>query len=280
MSNSANLAKPTTLAQMQRNFISDCLSGRLTQDNTLMAKDIDSRSISAQGLMGIYQNSGIANISQALSLTYPVIEKLVGEDFFRATCGQYIAVNWPKSGNMDDYGSEFPDFLAQFEHAKHLVYLKDVARLEWIFHLSSLAEDANFTDWSTLAQVTEILQLQFLLAPSVNLINSIFPIDEIWQFNQSGNSSDFDVKAVVNININDTFNDKSEDKMIHLLVFRQALKTIIMPISIGEFSLLQAIEQGQNFEQAIIIATTQQAEFSIDNCLKKFIELGVISGFS
>ena len=278
--NPANSDKPPTLAQMQRNFISDCLSGKLTPDNTLMAKNIDCRNISAQGLMGIYQNSGIANISQALSLTYPVIEKLVGEDFFRATCRQFIAVNWPESGNMDDYGNEFPYFLAQFEHAKHLVYLKDVARLEWDFHLSSLADDAEITDWSKLVQVTDILQLQFSLAPSVNLISSIFPIDKIWQFNQSSNPSGFDVKANINININDNLNDRNEEGITYLLVFRQVFKTVIMQITVGEFSLLQAIEQDQNFEQAITSATTQQADISIDNSLKKFIELGVISGFS
>ena len=80
----------TKLAEMQRNFISDCLSGKLTKDNTLVVDDIDTRVISAQGLMGIYQNSAIANITHSLSLTYPVIKKLVGKVFFRATCRQFI----------------------------------------------------------------------------------------------------------------------------------------------------------------------------------------------
>ena len=214
----SNSVKTSTLAQMQRNFINDCLSGKLTQENTLMAKDIDSRSISAQGLMGIYQNSAIANITHSLSLTYPVIEKLVGEDFFQATCKEFIRVTWPKSGNMDDYGVEFADFLAQFEHAKHLAYLPDVARLEWIFHQSSLADDAKITDWSTLAQVTDILQLCFILAPSVKFITSVFPIDKIWQFNRSDNPADIDFS-----NENEDACDKSQH--ISLLVFRQELKT-------------------------------------------------------
>ena len=82
----------TTLADLQRNFISDCLSGKLKQDNILLAKDIDSSVISAQGLMGIYQNSAIANITNSLILTYPVIEKLVGEEFFSAMCREFIYI--------------------------------------------------------------------------------------------------------------------------------------------------------------------------------------------
>jgi hypothetical protein len=262
------------LAQLQRNFISDCLSGKLTKDNTLMAKDIDSRVISAQGLMGIYQHSAIANITYSLSLTYPVIEKLVGKAFFQATCKEFIRVIWPKSGNMDDYGVEFADFLAQFEHAKHLTYLQDVARLEWAFHQSSLADEASITDWSTLAQVSDILQLCFILAPSVNLLTSIYPIEQIWQSNQSDIPSAAELDLSV---VND--NGEYKSKYVYLLVFRQGLKTLILSISQGEFTLLQAIFEKQNFEQAIIKATEQQADISIDNSLKKFIELGVISGF-
>jgi hypothetical protein len=258
----------TKLAELQRNFISDCLSGKLKQENALLTKDIDSSVISAQGLMGIYQNSAIANITNSLKLTYPVIEKLVGEEFFSAMCKEFIYITWPKSGNMDDYGVEFPDFLAEFEHAKHLLYLKDVARLEWVFHQSSLADDAIITDWSTLAQASDILQLQFLLAPSFSLISSAFPIDKIWHLNQDGTPDDEKV----------AFTDE-QDNNTFIVLFRQQLKTVVLPISAGEFALLSAFNNKEIFEQAIVAASQKQADFSIDESLKKFIELGIISGF-
>ena len=53
----------TKLAELQTNFIHDCLSGALTADNTLMANYLNTQLISAQGLMGIYQSSAIANIT-------------------------------------------------------------------------------------------------------------------------------------------------------------------------------------------------------------------------
>ena len=258
----------TTLAELQRNFISDCLSGKLRQDDNLLTKNIDSSAISAQGLMGIYQNSAIANITHSLILTYPVIEKLVGEAFFSAMCREYIFLTWPQSGNMDDYGVEFPEFIAEFEHAKHLLYLKDVARLEWAFHQSSLAEDAAITDWSTLAQASDILQLIFLVTPSLSLISSTFPIDKIWHLNQDNTPLDIEVE----------FTDE-QDNNTFIVLFRQQLKTVVLPITAGDFALLNAFDNGETFEKAIVVASAKQADFSIDDSLKKFIELGVISGF-
>lgn len=258
------------LADMQRNFISDCLSGKLTKDNTLMAADIDTHAISAQGLMGIYQSSAIANITHSLSLTYPVIEKLVGEDFFRATCRQFIREVWPKSANMDDYGGEFPEFLSEFKHAKHLAYLADVARLEWAFHQSSLADNSTMTDWSTLAQVTEILQLQFVLAPSHRLIKSAYPIDKIWQVNQDN--------ALSNIEIDFRLYDETNNSTF-LVLIRPELKTVIVALTEGEFEFLHCLENNQTFEQAITTATVKQEDFSVDNSLKKLIELSIIIDF-
>ncbi len=261
--------KVTTLAELQRNFISDCLSGKLRQNNILLAKEIDSSFISAQGLMGIYQNSAIANITNSLILTYPVIEKLVGSAFFSAMCREFIYVTWPKTGNMDDYGVEFPNFIAEFEHAKHLIYLKDVARLEWAFHKSSLANDAIIIDWSALAKVRDILKLTFILTPSLSLVHSTFPVDKIWHLNQENASSDFDLKLT---------DEQVDDHFI--LLFRKQLKTVVLPITVGEFAFLEAFDNQETFEQAIEIASAKQVGFSVDDSLKKFIELGVIIGFS
>ena len=260
----------STLAQMQRNFISDCLSGKLTSDNTLLTCGVDTRFISAQGLMGIYKNSAIANITQALSLTYPVIEKLVGKDFFNAACRHFIRDVWPESGNMDDYGSEFPTFLAEFEHAKHLVYLEDVARLEWALHLSSLANNAIITDWSTLAYVADILQLQFTLSPSIQLIRSSHPIDRIWQLNQHSDLQDNQVDLSLD---DETRND------ILLVVARPELKTVIFSVTVGEFEFLHCCEKAQTFEQAITSATLKQADFCVEESLRSFIERLVIIDF-
>ena len=71
-----------------------------------------------------------------------------------------------------------------------------------------------------------------------------------------------------------------QDNDTFIVLFRQQLKTVILPITAGEFTLLNAFGKGETFEQAIVVASAKQADFSIDDSLKKFIELGVIIGFS
>jgi Putative DNA-binding domain len=257
----------TKLAQLQTNFIHDCLSGPLTADNTLMANDLDTQLISAQGLMGIYQHSAIANITNSLSLSYPVIERLVGKDFFQIMCKPYIVKHWPNSGNMDDYGKYFSSFLAEFEQVKHLSYLEDVAQLEWLFHQSSLANDNSFFDWTSLAKVVSSETLTFLLSPSVSIMRSTMPVDKIWLMNQ--------VNAPENVELS-----LDGDSDTFIVLFRQELKTEMMTLIESEFTFLQSIENGLNFATAIESAKAVDDSISIDHCLKKYIELGVISGFS
>ncbi|PKH86271.1 HvfC/BufC N-terminal domain-containing protein [Colwellia sp. Bg11-28] len=257
----------TTLAELQTNFIHDCLSGSLTADNTLMANDLNTQLISAQGLMGIYQSSAIANITNSLSLSYPVIEKLVGKDFFQVMCKPYIVKHWPTSGNMDDYGEYFSSFLAEFEQVRHLSYLEDVAQLEWRFHQSSLANDNSYFDWARLAKVASSETLTFLLSPSVSIMCSTMPVDKVWLMNQ--------MNAPENIELS-----LDGDSDTYIVLFRQGLKTEMMTIDESEFTFLQSIENGLNFETAIESAKAVDADIAIDHCLKKHIELGIISGFS
>jgi len=264
----------TTLAELQRNFMRDCFSGKPSGTNVLLAKDIDTSLISASGLMGIYQGSSIANIIQALKLTYPVIEKLVGENFFRASCKKFISAHWPKSANMDDYGEEFADFLAGFEPAKQLTYLNDVAQLEWLFHLSSLASDSSPTDWARLStgEADDALQVKLLLAPSVKLISSVFPIDTIWQMNQPNSAANKDISKEIDLTQN-------VDKQTSLIVFRNGLKTEIMAVTVGEFALLSSFNQQQSLANAIEMSIKVESNISIDDVIKTFIELNIICGF-
>jgi hypothetical protein len=54
----------------------------------------------------------------------------------------------------------------------------------------------------------------------------------------------------------------------------------MMTVDESEFTFLQSIENGLNFETAIESAKAVDADIAIDHCLKKHIELGIISGFS
>ena len=67
---------------------------------------------------------------------------------------------------------------------------------------------------------------------------------------------------------------------VFILLFRQGLKTEMMTIAASEFSLLQSFSKGQLFAKAIERATAVETNISIDNVLKKYIQLGVLCSFS
>ncbi len=77
----------------------------------------------------------------------------------------------------------------------------------------------------------------------------------------------------------DSRNVSEDEHCTFLALYRREYKTVILPITLGEFVLLSGFYQRHTFEQAIVDASEKQADISIDETLKKFIELGIISGF-
>jgi hypothetical protein len=134
---------------------------------------------------GVYRNNVFASLITALRARYPVIERLVGEDFFAAAAGLFIEAFPPRSPVLIDYGEGFSDFLESFEPAAALPYLADVARLEWLRHRAYHAADRNALRPSDLASVPSdcVLALEFEFHPSSALVVSPYPIVSIWETN-------------------------------------------------------------------------------------------------
>ena len=59
----------------------------------------------------VYRNNVIGSLKTGLSKTFPVVEALVGEEFFSAMAGEFISRMPPRSPVMSEYGSEFADFV-------------------------------------------------------------------------------------------------------------------------------------------------------------------------
>ncbi|TNB47716.1 DUF2063 domain-containing protein [Martelella lutilitoris] len=95
---------------------------------------------SAVKRFGVYRNNVAVGLKGALADIFPVTRDLVGERFFSAMAGAYIAHEPPRTPVIAEYGQGFADFIATFEPAEHLFFLPDIARLEraWLdaYHAS------------------------------------------------------------------------------------------------------------------------------------------------
>jgi hypothetical protein len=133
----------------------------------------------------VYRNNVFASLVNALRARYPVIERLVGEDFFEAAAIHFIEAHPPRSPILIHYGEGFSDFLERFEPARALPYLAGVARLEWLRHRAYHAADRNALRPSDLARAPSdrAFTLKFEFHPSAALAVSPYPIVSIWETN-------------------------------------------------------------------------------------------------
>jgi hypothetical protein len=145
--------------------------------------------------LAIYRANVAANADKALSGAYPVLRQLVGEEFFGGLARVYQRATPSCSGNLYDYGGEFADFLASFEHAQSLPYLADLARLEWRVHRAYGAADAEPWDAAALLAVAPERQgeVRFEWAAGTAIVHSAYPIVQIWAIHQPGHAGEFAV---------------------------------------------------------------------------------------
>jgi hypothetical protein len=129
----------------------------------------------------IYRNTCRSTLTETLRMTYPAVDRLVGGEFFDMAACQFITAHPPNSGYLNEYGSEFADFLGAFDPASVLAYLADVARFEWALSIAANAVDAPVLDPAALAALDAACHatLGFEPHPSLSLLALAYPADQI-----------------------------------------------------------------------------------------------------
>lgn len=252
-----------SLPELQRAFA----AGVFAEDTAIARHIRDGRFPAARHLQ-VYRNNVFENLTGALKAVYPVVERLVGTGFFAYAADGYIRRHPPASGNLHDFGDSFAEFLSSFEPACELVYLPDVARLDWARHRTFHAAEHAPLAIERLAAVPpeQYQQLQFRLHPSAQLIASDYPILRIWQVNQPEYTGDIAVNLA--------------DGGVHLLVVRRELEVVIEPLSAGDDALLRAFAAGQRFEDASAAALSAQPDYDLAAALRRHVASAVIIDFS
>ena len=134
----------------------------------------------------VYRNNVASGLVAALATRFPVVKRLVGDDFFRATAHAYATVELPRSPLMLYYGETFPAFIEDFAPAAPIAYLADIARIEMARGLAFHAADATPVDIHDFAALPmdRVAELRIRLHPSISIIQSRHPIYSIWHLNQ------------------------------------------------------------------------------------------------
>jgi len=183
----------------------------------------------------VYRNNVAVSLTEALQMAFPVIRKLVGDEFFHAMAGVFLRQHPPSSALMMFYGDQMPGFLEKFEPVSHLGYLPDMARLELAIRQSYHAADSQPINPAQLQELSAdaLMQSRFELAPAVRLVRSRWPIHAIWLANTIA-----DAPAPVMA---------AQD----VLVARPEFDPQLMLLGAGGADFIGGLRQGLTFENAL-----------------------------
>ena len=135
----------------------------------------------------VYRNNVTVSLINALAATFPATLRITGADFFRAMARFHIRATPPSSPLLFEYGSDFPDFIEAYEHARQMPWLADVARIERAWLDAYHAADAGPLAPETLASISpeQLVGTVFTPHPATRIVRSHFPAVTIFAANRS-----------------------------------------------------------------------------------------------
>lgn len=228
-------------------------SSKLDIEDDLLLED------EAQLRLDIYRNNVLHSLSSALGDLYPVIKKLIGDDFFKIIAIEFICNQPPNHAALLHYGEEFSEFIKTFEGCDHLHFLPDVATLEFEYNQAYHSDDVEIFDPQQLGAVApeRLGDVTFSCHPSLKLLKSLWPVDDIWHENQK------EIPEIINL-------DSTEG--VNLLIYRLGLNVQLVNLDDNCFVFLKQLVSGKTINQAWA-ETSSQA-----NLFKRHLDAEDLSG--
>ena len=212
----------------------------------------------------VYRNNVAVSLVNALKSRFPVVEKIVGEEFFAAMARIFVLERPPCTPLLATYGDEFAAFITTFAPARELVYLADVARLEAARTRAYHAGDATPFGVAEFAALdaSALGGIRIDLHPSVEIVRSPHPIVTIWAMN----SGERDLAPIENWHGEDA------------LVVRPYLDVDVRLLPPGGAAFLLALAGAKPLSEAAAGALTDHPEFDLSSNLAGLIGSGHMRG--
>lgn len=219
------------------------------------------------GRLKIYRNNIMGNLTGALRGSYPLVEKLTGEDFAKSLMRAFILENPPHEACLNRYGSALAGFIESFAPAKDLPYLPDVARLEWAMNEAYYAPDDEALTSAALQNVPLEKLADMVLPPrsSVRLLDSRWPLLAIRDFCLKEKRDDRETLDL-------------DQGGCRGMVYRPGLSVDIIALEPTEYALLHALKADKKLGQALETALKTEPNFDFQGFLQKHMTLETFSG--
>lgn len=217
--------------------------------------------------LAVYRNNVVSSLVDALAETFPVVQQLVGTEFFRAMAVLFVRQAPPRSRVLAHYGQGFPSFVADFEPVRGLPYLADVARLEVARVAAYHAADADpVPDDSVafaLASGDRMGELKLVLHPSVSTLDSRHAVVALWAAHQVDDGAEI---ASVDVDVPES-----------ALVLRAGLDVLVLRAPAGAVAFVEALRAGLDLGESASRALSAAPAFDLTAVLSQLLAHGAVS---
>ena len=210
----------------------------------------------------LYRGNLSGTWNKTLSAAYPVLQALVGEEFFGALARAYGLAYPSRQGDLNQFGAHFSDFLRDFAHVAQYPYFPDMATLEWALHRAHYAGNATALNSTELAQWSPQLLDDAHLAfhPACRLIASAWAVVQLWQAHQAEGKDVFPTEIA---------------QSSFALIARLHWKATVLPLTQSAYAALSALQRGRSLGAALDAALEVDAQFDLGACLQQWLAYGI-----
>lgn len=134
-----------------------------------------------RGGINVYRRNLQASAARALTISYPTIAALLGDQLMSMLAAHLVAQNGKREYDWGLWGADFPGWLDQHPISEEHAYLGDSARLDWAVHLAERSADKE-PDLPSFQALESMGSYDFSLefAAGAAVVDSNYPIVTIY----------------------------------------------------------------------------------------------------
>lgn len=213
----------------------------------------------------VHRNNVVSSLIDALADTFPVVQELVGEEFFRAMAALFVRRSPPRSRVLAHYGADFPAFIDAFEPAQSVPCLADVARLEvarvHAYHAADVTPVGREAVEYAMASGERIGELRLELHPCVSVLRSKHAIVSIWAAHQAEGDL-----GQVDPGIGES-----------ALVVRRGLDVLVLKLAPDMAQFATGVLQGESLADAAQSAIDGAPDFDLSAAIALLLNRGAVT---
>jgi hypothetical protein len=240
---------PPSLSELQAGFARAMIEGAAP---TLLPW-IGTRGIEPAARLQIYRNAILATQVASLVASFPAVERMLGVDCFDGWATRYAAWHGSRSGNLQNLGDDFADYLEARPELANLGWLGGLAQLDWLRQCTILAADAEALDAASLRAALLAAGDDPLLhlLPCVYAIAADFPVLDLWRYSESPDAVSVDLAGGAQ----------------GVLMWREDGQVVMLACTPAAVALVTALKHGERVSVALDAAHALDAAAPIDALL-------------